>query len=57
MIKINENNNDISDENKLVDSPDAVSFKKKISFEEKEQNKHNIHCHKQSYMMESFDGG
>ena len=44
-------------EKKIVDSPNAVSFKKKISFEEKEQNKHKIHCHKQSYMIESFDGG
>jgi len=33
-------------EKKIVDSPNAVSFKKKISFEEKEQNKHKIHCHK-----------
>ena len=44
-------------EKKIVDSPNAVSFKKKISFEEKEQNKHKIHCHKQSHMIESFDGG
>lgn len=52
----NHNSDDMS-QKKLTDSPDGGSYKKKSNLEENGPNKHRILCQKQSYMIESFDGG
>lgn len=53
----NNNSDDMSADKKIVDSPEAVSFKQKEIEDKNDKNRSNLHCHKQSYMLESFDGG
>ena len=58
---IENNNSDDLSAKKLRESPDAVSFSKNTAANAQPKNgtnkQHKILCQKQSYMIESFDGG